>query len=92
MTDKTPTPFSNQCDILGQFWIEYKNDTEFADFIEYNDLGLPLAYAVASEIVTPNDKTPLFISETWDLLLAGLGIEDNNYESLADIFDAVDTK
>jgi len=85
MTDSTSTPFSNKCDILGDLWIEYKNDTEFADFIEYNDLGLPLAYAISNGIV---ESTPLaegFITETFDLFISGLELEDTGFETLDDI-------
>lgn len=88
MTDKTFTPFSNKCDILGQFWLEYKNDPDFAEFIQYNDLGLPLAYLVSCDIVEYNEKVELFVGETWDLFLSGLEVEDIGYECLADVFDA----
>ena len=87
MSDKQQTPFSNKCDILAQLWVEYKNDGEFADFIEYNDLGLPLAYAIATEIVTSTPKAELFINETFDLLLSALELEgDSGFETLADLF------
>lgn len=73
------TKFKAKCDILADLWLNYRNDEEFVDFIEYNDLGLPLAYALSEGIV---EKTPLaktFVDETFDLLLAGLGIEDDGY-------------
>lgn len=85
MTDSTSTPFSNKCEILGDLWIEYKNDTEFQDFIEYNDLGLPLAYAIANGIVETSPIAEGFITETFDLFLAGLEIEDSGFEALEDI-------
>lgn len=85
MSETTSTPFSNRCDILGELWITYKNDTEFQDFIEYNDLGLPLAYAVSSEIVDATPKVEMFINETWELFLAGLEREDEGFETLSDI-------
>jgi hypothetical protein len=73
------TKFKAKCDILADLWLNYRYDEEFVDFIEYNDLGLPLAYALSEGIV---EKTPLaktFVEETFDLLLAGLGIEDEGY-------------
>jgi hypothetical protein len=71
------TKFKNKCEILADIWLNYRYDEEFVDFVEYNDLGLPLAYAIAEGIV---EKTPLaktFVEETFDLLLAGLDVEDD---------------
>lgn len=76
------TPFSDKCHILGDLWLNYRNDEEFVDFIEYNDLGLPLAYAIGEGIVVDTNLSNSLINETWDLLLAGLGIEDVGYTSL----------
>jgi hypothetical protein len=66
-------------------WIEYKNDTEFADFIEYNDLGLPLAYAISNGIVESTPIAEGFITETFDLFLEGLELEDTGFETLSDV-------
>ena len=85
MTDSPTTPFSSKCDILGDLWIEYKNDTEFADFIEYNDLGLPLAYAISNGIVESTPIAEGFITETFDLFLEGLELEDTGFETLSDV-------
>ena len=88
MSETTTTPFGNKCDILGELWVSYKNDQEFSDFIEYNDLGLPLAYAVSSEIIEVSPKLEMFVNETFELLLAALGKEtDEGYESLADLLN-----
>jgi hypothetical protein len=65
--------------------MDYRGDEEFQDFVEYNDLGLPLAYALAESIIK---KTPLaeqYINESFDLFLAGLEIEDEGFETLEDI-------
>ena len=85
MTDSRTTPFSNRCEILGDLWVAYKGDPEFEDFITYNDLGLPLAYAIATDIVTPTPKAEMFINETFDLLLSGLDLVDEGFDSLDDI-------
>lgn len=79
------TKFSNKCDILAELWIEYKNDVEFEDFISYNDLGLPLAYAISSGIVERSKLSEGFISETFDLFLEVLDIKDAGFETLSEI-------
>jgi hypothetical protein len=78
------TTFSDKANILADLWLNYRDDEEFQDFITYNDLGLPLAYAYANGIL---DNATLmleqFINETFDLLLKGLGIqEDVGFETL----------
>jgi hypothetical protein len=80
------TTFENKTSILADVWLNYRDDEEFADFIEYNDLGLPLAYAINSGIVNPTDKAKNFIEETFALLLAGLEIEeDTGFDNLNDL-------
>jgi hypothetical protein len=85
MSDTTTTPFSNQASILAELWMNHRGDEEFRDFIEYNDLGLPLAYAIAENVVAVSDKAKLFIEETFDVLLAGLEIDDTGFETLDEI-------
>lgn len=84
------TSFEAKCDILAQLWLDHKGDSEFDDFISYNDLGLPLAYAITTEIVSSTPKAELFINETFDLLMAGLGKEDEGFENLDDLLGLED--
>jgi hypothetical protein len=81
------TTFSNKVAILADLWIGYGQDESFEDFFQYNDLGLPLAYALDNDIVVANDKTSGFIEETFALLLAGLEQEDTGFESLNALLD-----
>lgn len=83
MADKTT--LANKVSILADLWITYSNDPEFEDFFEYNDLGLPLAYALDNDIVVANENTNKFIEETFALLLAGLELEDTGYDTLNEI-------
>jgi hypothetical protein len=84
-SDNTATQFTDRVAILAELWTNYKGDEEFADFIEYNDLGLPLAYAIDNGIVKSSSLAEQFINETFELLLAGLAIEDTGFETLDDI-------
>lgn len=79
------TKFKHKCDILADVWLNYRNDEEFVDFIEYNDLGLPLAYALSEGIVEKTALAKTFINESFDLLLAGLGVDDEGYIILDDM-------
>lgn len=81
------TTIENQAIILADLWLNYRYDEEFADFIQYNDLGLPLAYAISEGIVKMTETAQAFIEETFALLLAGFEYaEDTGWESLDDIF------
>jgi len=85
MEDKE-TPFETKCEILSDLWMNYKTDLEFKEFIEYNDIGLPLAFALSEEMATANERGKTFIQETFTLLLASLDIkEDTGFESLDDL-------
>lgn len=86
-SDNTSTEYTDKVAILADLWMNYKADPEFADFIEYNDLGLPLAYAIDNGIVKSTPMSEQFVSETFDLLLAGLDVEDTGFEVLDDILD-----
>lgn len=80
------TPFETRCDILSDLWIEYKEEPQFRDFVSYNDLGLPLAFLVSENLVTPNDKAIMMVNETFILLLRSLEIEeDAGFDSLEDL-------
>lgn len=83
MTDNTE--FKNKAAILAKLWTDFKNDPNFEDFFTYNDLGLPLAYALDNDIIVANDRTHAFIDETFELLLAGLELEDTGFETLNDV-------
>lgn len=85
MSEQTNTPLSDRTDILSDLWIRYKDDPEFVDFTSYNDLGLPLAYALSHGIIELTDQVEMFINETWDLLLGALSIEDTGFETLDDV-------
>jgi len=67
--------------------MDYRGDAQFADFVEYNDLGLPLAYAISEGIVEQTDIASTFINEAFDILLAALGLEDTGFETLAEMLD-----
>ena len=85
MTENTTTPFSNKCQILGELWLRYRTDPEFEDFLEYNDLGLPIAYAIANDIVRSTEMAEKFVDESFDLLLASMDMEDDNWDNLDEL-------
>jgi len=83
------TDFSNICSILGELFSNYKQDPAFIDFIEFNDLGLPLAYFVSENLCEASPDGEKYIAETWDIFLASVKIEDEGFSSLDEIFSRV---
>jgi hypothetical protein len=82
------TDLNTKCDILSELWSDYKKDKEFADFFEYNDLGLPLAFAISNKIVEVAPVAETYILETFELLCEALSLDsDEDYNSLDEMFD-----
>lgn len=80
------TTYKNKCDILGQLWQDYREETDFEDFVQYNDLGLPLAYLISQEIVKSSPQAEIYVNETFELFLMALEADmDEDYESLEDL-------
>lgn len=86
------TDFSNISEILAKLYIQYRDDSTFSDFIEYNDVGLPLAYLTAENLCEPSEDGRRYVIETWDLFLSALEIKDTGYTSLEEIFQAAGGK
>ena len=82
------TDFSSVCDILGELYANYKEDNEFADFIDFNDLGLPLAYLTRENLAVPSDDGARYIMETWEIFLQGLKLKDTGFTDLDSVLDA----
>jgi hypothetical protein len=81
------TTFESKALILGQLWLNYKDDEELADFFVYNDLGLPLAFAYAEGIINSTPTLEKYINESFDLLILGLDLEDTGFEDITDLLE-----
>ena len=86
------TDFTKMCDVLGSLYANYKEEEEFKDFIDFNDLGLPLAYFVSEGLCEVSDDGARYITETWALFLAGLNLEDTGWSELDDVFESAEEK
>jgi hypothetical protein len=69
------TDFETQCEILSDLWLNYKDNVELADFIEYNDLGLPLAYLIHTDLARVTEDGVPYVEETFNLLCAALELD-----------------
>ena len=80
------TSFENKCNILADLWMNYRFDKKFEDFVDYNDIGLPLAFMVSEDLVKPGAMAKSMLEESFDVLLAAMKVEDTGFESLDDLF------
>jgi hypothetical protein len=77
--------FAHKAGVVGQLWIEFRNDENFSAFIEHNDLGCPLGYMVHEGIV--NELSPLgeeLINETYTMLLELLEYTEEEVDEIDD--------
>jgi hypothetical protein len=82
------TSFEKKCEILSDLWTDYRDDEDFKDFFEYNDLGVPMAYGLVAKLIeklTPDGVR--YIEDSFRLLLEGLETEDTCFDSLSDLLD-----
>lgn len=80
------TDFSKQVEILGAFYIDYREDSELKDFLEFNDIGLPLAYLASEGLCDISDDGKKYVAESWEMFLLAMGITDEGFENLGEIF------
>lgn len=85
---ETWTDFSIRCQALSELWLESREDEEFKDFIEFNDIGLPLAYAFMYGLAELTKGGIAMVDEAWDSLLQVLGLDDIGFESLDEVIEA----
>lgn len=77
--------FTDKTGILGTLWLEFKEDEQFEAFVDYNDLGLPMAYCLAQGLI--KELTPLgeqYIEETLGMLFDLLEITEEEIDVLPD--------
>lgn len=79
------TNFQSKCEILADIFLEHRDDEKFADFVEYADVGLPLAFILHRGYATASENSGEFIDDSFAVLLGILEVEDQNYESLGQL-------
>ena len=78
----------SKADILSDFWTTQRGVAEHEVFMAYHDLGLPLAFALANDMVETSQEAESMIRETYEKLLEHLGIPDMGYTDLSQLLKA----
>lgn len=84
------TSIENQINILAELYANHREDKGFKQFIDYNDLGLPLAYFAAEGLAVPSEEALRYISETFELFVGSLDIEDTGFTTLEEMLNHLD--
>lgn len=78
----------NKASILAELWITLRYRPEWGEFFRFNDVGLPLSFALEGALVT--ETTPLgtrLVEETFVMLCQLLGLPpEHTYYDLDDMF------
>lgn len=81
---------SDKAGVLGQFWMEFRDDKILQPFVEFNDVGLPLSYFIASGIVPMTPMAEEYITETFGLFISALEITEEELGELDNLNDILD--
>lgn len=84
MEDKTL--FNNKCKILSDLWMLHRHDDQYQILFSTCDLGFPLAYCVAENIISSvGPEAKKLIDETFDTLLKTVEREDIGFSALGEV-------
>ena len=73
------TDFVTQCVILGELYENYKEEKDFKAFIEYNDLGLPLAYLTDQGIVVEvSYDGRRYVLDTFEMFIKSINLTEDD--------------
>jgi hypothetical protein len=78
----TYTDYSKKCEILNDLWINHINNEMFYDFIEVNDLGLPMSHFIFEGIVESTPLAQEIVEQSFEDLLELLEIKDVGFTNL----------
>jgi hypothetical protein len=81
---------SDKAGVLGQFWMEFRDDEILRPFVEFNDVGLPLSFFIASGIVQMTPMAEEYITETFGHFISALEITEEELGELDNLNDILD--
>jgi hypothetical protein len=81
--------FDDVCSILAEIWTK-RDDIEYADFFQFNLLGVTLAYAFSEELIDDLGPDAIdLIEESFDAFLDEHEIDDTGFETLTEVLEAI---
>jgi hypothetical protein len=78
--------------VLADLYLNYRDEDQFREFADYNDIGLPIAHLVHTGLCTMNNEGKIYVEETYDLLIAAMGVDpEESYETIEDMVQFMET-
>lgn len=84
--------FSTKADILGELWLEYREDIKgqesWEEFFEWADIALPLSFMLSKGYADmPTDDGVSMIEQAWDVFCEMISIDPEvEYANLGECF------
>lgn len=71
--------FETVCGILGELYTNYRDSKDFRSFIEFNDLGLPLAFLTNEGLIVElSDDGRRYVIDTFDMFIGSLKVDPDD--------------
>ena len=83
-----------KCDIIEEFMRDYtlhdESDEGYVDeFIQFNDLGIPLAQSVSYDLATLTSNGEFLVNETWLAFCLLFNVDpEGDYQNLDEFFES----
>lgn len=75
--------FVEKVEVIGKLWVEFRNDKDFSGFMQYNDIGCPMAYMVAEGLIKElNPIGEQLIAETFTMFLNLVNVTEEEIDSV----------
>ena len=81
------TDYAKKVDILKHLWLNYSDNDMFEEFIDLNDLGLPMAYFISQGIVESTPMAEDLVNQSFQALLDMFEVDDRGFKSLQEIIN-----
>ena len=79
--------------VLADLYLNYRDEDQFKEFADYNDIGLPIAHLVHTGLCNMNKEAEVYVEETYDLLISAMSVDpDLDYQTIDDMLESMDTK
>jgi hypothetical protein len=79
--------------VLADLYLNYRDEDQFKEFADYNDIGLPIAHLVHTGLCNMNKEAEVYVEETYDLLISAMGVDPElDYQTIDDMLESMETK
>ena len=75
--------------IIADFWMDYRNDPNYDEFMQYHDLGLPLSFGISDGFIQElSPRGEALVQETYVALCVIAGADpEASFDDPSDFYD-----